>query len=189
MGIGTKNKCRPSISHNTIVNNGVGIYGEIKTPDPDQEPPQSIVDSCIVWGNKIPLLLENGAVMQITNTDIDTSPVHSGEGNMNKNPRFSDARAGDYRLGAGSPCIGSGKNKTDTGAFSADSPPIPATPQPPVAPCIIKRCSFESERGKGIVLRPGVRGIVAGCSLKGFGLSAIIKSPDSRVDVSSNRIE
>jgi hypothetical protein len=189
MGIGMKNKCRPVISHNTIVNNGIGLYGEIKTPDPDQEPPQGTVDSCIVWGNNIPLLLENGTVMQITNTDIDTTPVHSGEGNMNKYPKFTNAAAGDYRLGDGSPCIGSGKNKTDTGAFSVDSPQIPAPPQPPVVPCIIKRSTFESVKGKGIVLRPGVRGIVTGCSLKGFGSSAIIISPEARVDVISNKIE
>lgn len=186
MGIGTKNKCRSSISHNTIVNNEVGIYGHIKTPDPDQEPAHAVVDSCIVWGNKIPLLPENGTVLQITNSDIDTTPVHSGEGNMNKDPKFTNAQAGDYRLGAGSPCIGSGKNKTDTGAFSLDSPPIPTPPPPPVIPCIIKHSTLEKGKGSGIVIRPGIRGIVTGCRLKGFGTSAIVISPDASVDVSSN---
>jgi len=191
MGIGTKNKCRSSLFYNTIVNNQVGIYGQIKTPDPDQAPPLCIVDSCIVWGNKTPILLENGSVLQMTNTDIDVLPVPLGEGNMNKDPKFSNALAGDYRLGDGSPCIGSGKNKTDMGAFafSEVSPEIPKPPLPPEASCIIKRCSFESEKGKGIVIRQGVRGIVSDCRLKGFGPSPIVTSPDALVKIISNRIE
>lgn len=189
MGIGIKNKCRSVISHNTIVNNEVGIYGQIKTPDPDQEPAQIVADSCIVWGNKTPLLLEDGTILQITNSAIDIMPVHPGEGNMNKDPKFTNAQTGDYRLGVDSPYIGSDKNKTDTGAFSLDSPPIPTPPPLPVIPCIIKHTTLEKGKGNGIVIRPGIRGIVTGCRLKGFGTSAIVISPDASVDISSNTVE
>ena len=40
-----------------------------------------------------------------------------GTGNINVNPLFCDANSGDYTLAANSPCVGTGENRTNMGAF------------------------------------------------------------------------
>jgi hypothetical protein len=71
------------------------------------------LNNCIVWGNSAP----SGANWHNDGTGMTyayccTSPDPGGSGNINSNPLFIDASAGNYRLGYGSPCIDSGE---DTG--------------------------------------------------------------------------
>ena len=70
------------------------------------------VNNCILYGNRY----SGGASNQIAG---NTAPVvsysdvqggYSGQGNIDADPRFYDPSNGDYRPGAGSPCIDTGSN-------------------------------------------------------------------------------
>jgi hypothetical protein len=48
--------------------------------------------------------------------------VWPGEGNIAADPRFLDPARGDFALGPGSPCAGTGKDGTDMGVTGAAAP-------------------------------------------------------------------
>ena len=73
----------------------------------------SVLHSSILWNNTAGegdanCYLSHGAYN-------DTQPLLPGRGNISADPMFRDAEAGDYRLGAASPCIDAGFGPTDTG--------------------------------------------------------------------------
>ena len=82
----------------------------------------------IVWGNadhETYNYPEAAGTIIATYTDIQGDTLWAGEGNINADPRFVDAVAGDYHLQPGSPCIDAGDpavldpdgTRSDMGAF------------------------------------------------------------------------
>jgi hypothetical protein len=69
----------------------------------------------IVWGNVTNVHLVSGATLDLTSSDIGGESVFPGTGNLNADPLFANPAAGDYRLGAGSPCLGAAPNGADLG--------------------------------------------------------------------------
>jgi len=82
----------------TIVDN---VYYGVSSP--------SQQNICIIWGNgEEQIDQEYAEYASVTHSCVQGG--FTGEGNINKDPRFMDAATGDYRLREGSPCIDAGKN-------------------------------------------------------------------------------
>ncbi|MHC4948888.1 MAG: zinc-dependent metalloprotease family protein [Planctomycetota bacterium] len=66
--------------------------------------------NCIVWDNPGGAVGEEGAMAAITFSDIEGGWSGDGFGNIDADPRFAAPAAGDFRPGAGSPCLDAGSN-------------------------------------------------------------------------------
>ena len=83
----------------------------------------------ILWGNVINFDDYNGGTLNISYSDIEggesgilisdnnTGALNWGSGNINQDPIFCDQGNGDYTIDAISPCVGSGENGANIGAF------------------------------------------------------------------------
>ncbi len=69
----------------------------------------------IVWGNTEDVVVTNGAILSLAYSDIGGGGVLSGPGNINEDPLFQNAAAGDYEVLATSPVLASGFGGTDMG--------------------------------------------------------------------------
>jgi WD40 repeat protein len=80
------------------------------------------IKNSIVWGNNPALQASqfSGNAFTATYSDIqrDTG-VYTGVGNINADPLFVNATAGDFRLEQGSPCVGTGESGANMGRVSA----------------------------------------------------------------------
>ncbi|HPU86285.1 MAG TPA: FlgD immunoglobulin-like domain containing protein [Candidatus Latescibacteria bacterium] len=74
--------------------------------------------NCIVWGNGKAIGVLNGGSVTATTSDIETATVYPGTNNKNVDPLFLNPAVRDYRLQAGSPCIGTGTGGEVMGAFA-----------------------------------------------------------------------
>jgi hypothetical protein len=118
-----------TISANTASNSAGAIYG--------YESSNLTINNCILWGNTAEyaseVLVGNsgaGTSIQISYCDIenpDENVVHEpggtvnwGEGNIDADPLFVDAAAGDYHLLEESPCIDAGDPAFVAGAGETD---------------------------------------------------------------------
>jgi len=95
-----------SISGNTALYQGGGVYIENSN---------LILMNCILW-NDLPdeIFVSSGSLT------VDYSNIlggWTGSGNINADPLFCDPDSGDYTLAENSPCIGSGENGANMGAF------------------------------------------------------------------------
>ena len=80
-----------------------------------------VLTNCIVFGN-----LVNGTENNISGAGTFShtcSPGLSGDGNLDADPQFIDAAAGNYRLGYGSPCRNAGTNLLVLGITDLDENP------------------------------------------------------------------
>ena len=66
----------------------------------------------IVWDNTLTITGQLLAEVRVNCTDINSSYPPGGDGNMNTNPLFADAEAGDYRLLRVSPCLDAGDSNS-----------------------------------------------------------------------------
>jgi hypothetical protein len=80
----------------------------------------------IIWGNTTSLDLLNGATVDVDYSDVQGTNA-PGTGNIDANPLFVNAAAGDYRLQPASPCIDTGRNESTMGAKS----PVGGIPSAP----------------------------------------------------------
>ncbi len=69
----------------------------------------------IVWNNASNIVLTGVSTLDLAYGDIAGTGVYPGAGNLNADPLFVDAGAGNYRPGAGSPALGSGLGGADMG--------------------------------------------------------------------------
>ena len=69
----------------------------------------------IVWGNANNVVVTNTSLLIVNFSDIEATN-YPGIGNISTDPLFYNAAAGDYRLGPGSPALGSGFGGEDMGA-------------------------------------------------------------------------
>ena len=101
----------PSISHSSIVfNGGEAVFMEYGG-DLD-------VASSIIWGNTsgYQLYTESADAATIVSSNIQGG--WEGVGNIDADPQFCDPGEANYLLAGTSPCIGSGINGSDMGAYS-----------------------------------------------------------------------
>lgn len=68
----------------------------------------ALIVNCIVWNNTAPISAEVSGPASVAYSDVQGG--HSGPGNIDADPSFTDPIGGDYHLLAGSPCIDSGNN-------------------------------------------------------------------------------
>ena len=67
--------------------------------------------NCIIWGNTGASISFSGGTVQYS----DVQGGYTGKGNINADPLFVNASAGDFHLTAGSPCINAGSSTAPTG--------------------------------------------------------------------------
>ena len=86
---------------------GGGIYSS------DESNP--VFTNTIFWGNWIQSEVIDGPA-SISYSNIQGG--YEGEGNIEADPKFCNPDSGDYTLAENSPCVGTGENGADMGAFS-----------------------------------------------------------------------
>ena len=104
---GNLNLAYVTISNNSA-NDGSGIHC---TDDANT----SLINS-IIWENNPNWLAISGS-SQISITYSDIQGGYEGEGNIDTDPLFCEPDSGDYTLSENSPCIGTGEDGADMGAF------------------------------------------------------------------------
>ena len=108
----------PSIINCTIVNNIVLDNDDASAIDWTR----GTITNSIIWGNQggetvIPHPAQNYTDISYCNIDMDL--IGGGAGNINANPRFCASETGDFTIANNSPCIGSGLDGANIGAFGA----------------------------------------------------------------------
>jgi hypothetical protein len=79
----------------------------------------------ILWGNSTNITLRNpdtgatssSATIEIAFSDVGGATNYPGTGNIHADPKFMKSSAGDFRLAAGSPALGTGASNLNMGAF------------------------------------------------------------------------
>ena len=76
------------------------------------------VTNCILWGDIGSEIVDNSSTTTVTYSDVQGG--WSGTGNINANPFFVGAAAGNLRLSPGSPCIDKGSNAAVLSGITTD---------------------------------------------------------------------
>jgi hypothetical protein len=95
-----------TITGNTTTGNGGGIFCGYTTI--------SLVN-CILWENFPQEIYTNSGTVNVIYSNIQGG--WTGTGNIDSDPLFCNADSGDYTLMANSPCVGTGENGANMGAF------------------------------------------------------------------------
>ncbi len=115
-GVATKDNCTAIIEGCTIANCDFGFRNYNKANPAALTGGGHITNSAnnILWNNPTTFSLSNAStlVAEFSNFQGTNWP---GVGNIDADPLFVNAAAGDYRLQPGSPCIGTGKDGTNMG--------------------------------------------------------------------------
>jgi hypothetical protein len=106
-----------NITHCTVADNGeVGIHAA-------RDDSNTVITDCIIAFNKRGVVTDQpeGKLVVRRNclfgNGVDLDRVAPGDSNFVQDPGFVDRENGDFRLKKGSPCIGAGGGRTNTGAF------------------------------------------------------------------------
>jgi len=106
------------VSHNnTFVSNSVG-YANLSS--------DGIVSNDIIYGSSNAVYIDENSTIQVSYSDIEGG--WEGVGNIDANPLFCNPDSGDYTLAENSPCIGSGEDDANMGAFGVGCGPYNFTP-------------------------------------------------------------
>jgi hypothetical protein len=92
--------------NNTLVSNSIG-YANLSS--------DGIVSNDIVYGSSNAVYLDGNSTIQVSYSDIEGG--WEGVGNIDANPLFCNPDSGDYTLAENSPCVGTGENGANMGAF------------------------------------------------------------------------
>ena len=104
----------PVMDHITIVGNtadynGGGIYFDLSGCAP-------VLTNCVIWGNGVdPIDTSFSSSINITYSDIEGG--FGGGGNIDADPLFCDAGSGNFTLDGSSPCVATGQDGANMGAF------------------------------------------------------------------------
>ena len=95
------------VSHNnTFVSNSRG-YANLSS--------DGIVSNDIIYGSSNAVYIDTNSNIQVSYSDIEGG--WEGEGNIDADPLFCNQDGGDYTLAENSPCIGTGEDGANMGAF------------------------------------------------------------------------
>ena len=94
------------IENCTLTGNSAGSGGGVRTVDGG-----TIVNSILYFNPAGGNYVNDGSLYYFSYSYSCTTPLVAGNGNTASNPLFVDRAGGDYRLGAGSPCIDTGQNQ------------------------------------------------------------------------------
>ena len=130
-------RARLSLRNCTMAGNlGSGFVNIVDRGTTTQAPDVSLMN-CVAWGNSGPLA--TGRLDSFSVAFSDVQGGWTGEGNIDVDPLFVDAAAGDYALAAASPCRNAGDpqvvdadgSRSDMGAFRGDQQPAIGPPPLP----------------------------------------------------------
>jgi hypothetical protein len=101
--------------HNTVVGNqeGINLFAKAGAPDGGH----GVFHSMIIWDNAFDVKLDGLSSVAFTNSNISGGDVWPGNGNISQDPRFVSVHNANFTLRPASPCIGTGKDGSDMGAF------------------------------------------------------------------------
>jgi hypothetical protein len=108
-------------SHNTVTGCNRGAHLFVKTAG--QPGGAGVFHSSIIWGNGRDVELDTDSRLELDHSDVGLEPGRWGKENFSADPRF--AGPGDYRLRAGSPCLGAGRDGSTAGALGLHEPRPP----------------------------------------------------------------
>ncbi len=100
-------------SHITVADSGYGVRLYAR----DVVPGHAVASDIISWHNLIPLEVTNNATLTLEYSDIERAQVYPGTGNILSDPLFVNRAQDNYRLSAGSPARGTGRNGLDMGVI------------------------------------------------------------------------
>ncbi|MEM7232145.1 MAG: CotH kinase family protein, partial [Planctomycetota bacterium] len=103
--------------HNTLVGNQEGI--NLFAKDGASDGGHGMFHSTIVWKNNVDVRADSLSSISLTYSNVSEG-LFPGEGNISSDPLF-DA---EYQLLPGSPCIGTGRDGSDMGAFPFAGVPL-----------------------------------------------------------------
>ncbi|MBN1443607.1 MAG: CotH kinase family protein [Planctomycetes bacterium] len=173
-GIAVKDGAVAAGGHNTIARCSTGLRVFAKTPGADGA--EAELHSSILWQNERAVFVDSASHLRLDACDIGGDAEAWGEGNFSADPLF--AGANDFRLGAGSPCLGRGLGGTDVGArgMAEDAAPTIACVEPAAGP--VEGGEIVTIRGSGLESAQEVRigGQAAGeiTILAGGSLQAVV---------------
>jgi sugar lactone lactonase YvrE len=101
-----------NINNSTIFGNEDGLNG-CDCGDINFSEGQATIHNSIIWNNSINQ--EANATVTATYSDIEGGFI--GDGNINDNPLFCNPDSSDFNLAENSPCVGTGEDVTNIGAF------------------------------------------------------------------------
>jgi len=95
------------VSHNnTFVSNSVG-YANLSS--------DGIVSNDIIYGSSNAVYIDENSTIQVSYSDIEGG--WEGVGNIDANPLFCNPDSSDYTIAENSPCVGTGEDGENMGAF------------------------------------------------------------------------
>tara|TARA_B100000686_G_C16805936_1_gene990428 strand:- start:309 stop:8306 length:7998 start_codon:yes stop_codon:yes gene_type:complete len=155
----------PSCNHITITDNsssieGGGIYIANSS--------NVILQSSIIWGsnpNEIIISDQQNSSISATYSNIRNGWI--GIGNIDDNPLFCSSANSNYSLAQNSPCLNTGENGTDIGAYSVGCLPVLDSPVHYVS------SNGSDENGDGSIISP-FASIQKGLSISNPGDSVLV---------------
>ena len=130
-GVAVKDSCTASLYQNTFVQNDFGFrcYNKADASSPTGGGHITNSYNNILWNNLKTISLLNGSTLVAGYSDFEGTNV-VGAGNIMVDPRFVNPAERDYRLSAGSPAAGTGRDGADMGArFPVGAPLAPSHPE------------------------------------------------------------
>jgi predicted outer membrane repeat protein len=111
----------PTLINSTIVENTAGVDGGGVASESGQGRGPTIINS-ILWNNSgLEIFDDLSSLTSAFYSNIEGG--YSGTGNIDLDPSFVDAAAGDYSLAPGSPCIDAGDNASVSTSFDLNGDP------------------------------------------------------------------
>ena len=117
--------CSLNVSHSTITANGNDNNDDSNIFLAESYFAQ--IDNSIIWNeDEIEIDYDNSGVLEIEYSDIQGG--WEGDGNINSNPLFCNADSTDFTVAENSPCVGTGENGSNMGAFGVGCGPYNFSP-------------------------------------------------------------